>query len=144
MFARFGRIDRSTGEPPGALRSDDTEGAFEPEVDRVPAGHSVAPGGGPAPIPGPPRGPAEDPRGSRRDDTAAADPVVVAAADAGVGPRGRPCRTRRPTLAIRRPPRPRGDRARAGWGAGLRRMGSGHGPDRAECRGGRADPIQDS
>jgi hypothetical protein len=39
--------------------------------------------------------------------------------------------------------RPRGDRAGAGWGEGLRRIGSGHGPDRAERRGGRADPIQD-
>ena len=123
-------------------RSDPTEGTFDPEVDRVPAGHSVAPGGGPAPIPSPPRGPEEDPRVPARR-LAAADPVVVAAVDDGVGPRGRPCRTRRPTLAIRRPPRPRGDRARAGWGEGLRRMGLGQGPDRAECRGGRADPIQD-
>jgi hypothetical protein len=135
VFARFGRIDRSTGEPPGALRSDDTEGAFEPEVDRVPAGHSVAPGGRPAPIPGPPRGPAEDPRGSRRHDRAAADPAVVAAVDAGVGPRGRPCRTRRPTRAIRLPPRPRGDRAHVGWGAGLRPMGPKQEPDRARAAG---------
>ena len=80
----------------------------------------------------------EDPRGSRRDDCAAADPAVVAAVDARVGPRRRPCRTRRPILAIRRPPRPRGDRARAGWGEGLRRMGPGQETDRAECQGGRA------
>ena len=46
---------------------DHTEGTFDPEVDRVPAGHSVASGVGPAPIPSPPRGSEEDPRGSRRD-----------------------------------------------------------------------------
>src|SRR5262245_17852907 len=44
-----------------ALRPHATEGTFDLEVDRVPAGHFVAPGGGPAPIPGPPRGPARGP-----------------------------------------------------------------------------------
>jgi hypothetical protein len=39
---------------------------------------------------------------------------------------------RRLTRDIRRPLRPRGDRAGPGRGASLRRMGSGHGPDRAE------------
>ena len=98
---------------------------------------------------GPPRSrarlgdPEEAPRGSRCEDFAEVGSVVVAAVDDGVGPRGRPSRTLRPILAIRRPPRPRGDRARAGWGAGPRRMGPGQEMDRDKYRGGRADPIQD-
>ena len=102
-----------------------TEGAFEPKVDRVPAGHSVAPGGGLAPIPGPPRDPEEAPRGFPRDDRAAADPAVVAAVDDGVGPRGRPSRTRRPILAIRgrgaTAPVRGGARASGRWASGRRR-----------------------
>ncbi len=108
-----GRIPRNERSLRASVR--DTEGTFDPEVDRVPAGRSVAQGGGPAPIPGPPRGPGEDPRGSRCEDFAEVGSVVVAAADDGVGPRGRPSRTRQPILDIRRPPPPpRGGRARAG------------------------------
>src|SRR5262249_28775753 len=72
------------------LRSDLTEGAVDSAVHRVPAGHSVAPGGGPAPIPTAPRGPEKDPRESRRDDSAAAAPAFFAAVAVGVGPRGHP------------------------------------------------------
>ena len=53
----------------------------------MPAGHFAAPGGGPAPIPSPPRGPEEAPRGSRCDNFAEVRSVVVAAVDDGVGPR---------------------------------------------------------
>ena len=52
------------------------------------------------------------------------------------GKRSRPIfgvRPATPNIGVHRPPRPRGDRARAGWGAGLRRMGLGRGTDRAEC-----------
>ena len=100
----------------GFLHSLNTEETFDPEVDRVPAGQAVAPGGGPAPIP--PVAPRR-PRTGPSATTAPRDPVVVKAVDDGIGPRGRPCCTRRPTRDIRRPPWPRGDRAGFGLGARL-------------------------
>ena len=68
-----------------ARRSGTPRGPSDTEVDRVPAVHSVAPGGGPAPIPIPPRGPEEARRGSRCEDFAEVGSVVVAAVDDGLG-----------------------------------------------------------
>jgi CubicO group peptidase (beta-lactamase class C family) len=62
------------------IRSPRHRGDLRPR-GRPGAGRALRrPGGGPAPIPGPPRGPAEEPRGSRRDDRAEcrggrADPI---------------------------------------------------------------------
>ena len=95
------------------------------------------------PDPGSAPGPGEAPRGSGCEDFAEVGSVVVAAVADGVGPRGRLSRTRRATRAIRRPPRPRGDCPRVGWRAGLRPLDFGQSPGRADCRGGRADPIRD-